>query len=43
VLRDHLRQLLATWDQRLAATPAGKRAGLLETLVDLPVRKGWNK
>jgi DNA-binding transcriptional MerR regulator len=43
LLRDHLRQLLATWDQRLAATPIGKRAGLLDTLVDLPVRKGWNK
>jgi DNA-binding transcriptional MerR regulator len=43
LLRDHLRQLLATWDQRLQATPAGTRANLLEALVDLPARKGWNK
>jgi DNA-binding transcriptional MerR regulator len=43
LLRDHLRQLLASWDRRLDATPEGKRAGLLEALVDLPVRKGWKK
>jgi DNA-binding transcriptional MerR regulator len=43
LLRDHLRQLLATWDRRLAATPEGARANLLEALVDLPVRKGWNQ
>jgi DNA-binding transcriptional MerR regulator len=43
LLRDHLHQLLATWDRRLVATPEGTRANLLEALVDLPVRKGWNK
>jgi DNA-binding transcriptional MerR regulator len=43
LLRDHLRQLLATWDRRLAATPEGTRANLLEALVDLPIRKGWIK
>jgi DNA-binding transcriptional MerR regulator len=43
LLRDHLRQLLAHWDRKLEHTPAGARAGLLEMLVDLPVRKGWNK
>jgi DNA-binding transcriptional MerR regulator len=31
-LRDDLRRLLAEWDTRLDATPAGMRAGLLETL-----------
>jgi DNA-binding transcriptional MerR regulator len=33
-LRDHLRGLLAQWDTRLNATPAGIRAGLLEILGD---------
>jgi acetyl-CoA carboxylase alpha subunit len=31
-LREELRQLLTEWDDRLAATPAGERAHLLETL-----------
>jgi DNA-binding transcriptional MerR regulator len=31
-LRDELRQLLEEWDDRLAATPSGERAHLLETL-----------
>ncbi len=39
-LRDHLRKLLADWDHRLGSVPDGKRAGLLEALVDLPSRKG---
>jgi DNA-binding transcriptional MerR regulator len=43
LLRDHMRRLLAAWDQKLDAVPEGTRAGLLETLVDLPVRKGWNR
>ena len=39
-LRDHLRELLADWDTRLDATPAGMRAGLLEVLGDRPSGKG---
>lgn len=39
-LRDHLRRLLGDWDRRLDATPQGKRAGLLEMIMDLPSRKG---
>lgn len=31
-LRDELRSTLGAWDKRLAKTPAGKRAGLLESL-----------
>jgi DNA-binding transcriptional MerR regulator len=31
-LRDELRATLAAWDTRLAKTPAGQRAGLLESL-----------
>jgi DNA-binding transcriptional MerR regulator len=31
-LRDDLREILAEWDKRLAATPEGSRAGLLERL-----------
>lgn len=34
-LLDSLRQLLAEWDRRLAATPDGRRAGLLDVLVSL--------
>jgi DNA-binding transcriptional MerR regulator len=34
-LRDHLRALLADWDRRLASTPDGMRAGLLEALTEL--------
>ena len=33
-LRDHLRALLADWDQRLAGVPDGARAGLLEALEE---------
>jgi DNA-binding transcriptional MerR regulator len=40
VLRDSLRRLLADWDRRLAATPEGARALLLETLADRPCGKG---
>ena len=32
-MRDHLRTILADWDERLAHTPEGKPAKLLETLV----------
>jgi hypothetical protein len=32
-LRRELRQLLATWDRTLAATPAGRPAHLLQSLV----------
>jgi len=39
-LRDHLRALLADWDQRLAGVPDGARAGLLEALPELPSEKG---
>lgn len=30
--RDDLRRLIGDWDRRLARTPAGKRAGLIESL-----------
>jgi DNA-binding transcriptional MerR regulator len=38
-LRDHLRELLANWDQRLKTTPEGVPAGLLEVELNavLPV------
>jgi DNA-binding transcriptional MerR regulator len=39
-LRDHMRRVLADWDQRLAGVPQGARAGLLESLLNLPSRKG---
>jgi DNA-binding transcriptional MerR regulator len=39
-LRDHLLRLVAEWDKRLDATPAGMRAGLLEALGDVPSGKG---
>jgi DNA-binding transcriptional MerR regulator len=39
-LRDHMRRVLADWDQRLASAPTGARAGLLEALMNLPSRKG---
>ena len=42
-LRDHLRRLLADWDRRLAATPAGARALLLEALSDEPGGKANRK
>src|SRR4051812_864986 len=32
-LRDELRATLAAWDMRLARTPTGRRAGLLESLA----------
>lgn len=35
-LRDELRSVLAEWDERLAATPAGKPAHLLERLGSKP-------
>jgi DNA-binding transcriptional MerR regulator len=31
-VRDELRRLLAEWDRRLSRTPAGRRAGLLDSL-----------
>jgi MerR family transcriptional regulator, Zn(II)-responsive regulator of zntA len=37
ILRDELGELLAEWDNRLARTPEGKRAHLLETLGARPV------
>ena len=39
-LRDYLRELLADWDRRLDAAPAGARAGLLDAMADPPCRKG---
>ena len=42
-LRDHLRRLLADWDRRLAATPAGARALLLEALSNEPGGKANRK
>jgi hypothetical protein len=36
-LRDELCSLVADWDERLAATPQGARAHLLETLGDRAV------
>ena len=33
VLRDELRRTIKDWESRLAAVPAGQRAGLLETLA----------
>jgi len=36
-LRDELGVLLSEWDGRLAGTPEGKRAHLLETLGTRPV------
>lgn len=36
-LRRELRQLLATWDRTLAATPSGQPAHLLQSLVGNPV------
>jgi len=38
-LRDHLRELLADWDERLERTPHGARAGLLEALPEVPSGK----
>ena len=37
VLRDELGVLLSEWDERLAGTPEGKRAHLLESLGTRPV------
>jgi DNA-binding transcriptional MerR regulator len=39
-LRDHVRQVLDDWDERLRQTPRGARAGLLEALLTLPSRRG---
>jgi hypothetical protein len=39
-LRDHLRELLADWDQRLKTTPEGVPAGLLEVVLPRPSKKG---
>lgn len=35
-MRDHLQSLVAQWGERLDRTPAGQRAGLLETLIAPP-------
>ena len=35
-MRDHLRTILADWDERLAHTPEGEPAKLLETMVVPP-------
>jgi len=34
-LRDRIRRVLADWDERLAQTPPGRRAGLLQALAEL--------
>ncbi len=39
-LRDHMQQVLADWDKRLAGLPPGTRAVLLEALMNIPSRKG---
>ena len=39
-LRDELRVLLSDWDQRLAATPPGQRARLLDMLGGRPALEG---
>jgi DNA-binding transcriptional MerR regulator len=39
-LRDHLRTMLADWDNRLSGVPEGTRAGLLEALGELTSDKG---
>ncbi len=39
-LRDHMRRVLADWDQRLASAPKGARAGLLDALMTVPFPKG---
>jgi len=38
-LRDHLRELLSGWDDRLRSTPLGGRALLLEALGEAPPGK----
>lgn len=38
-LRDHLRELLTQWDDRLRSTPLGGRALLLEALGETPTGK----
>jgi DNA-binding transcriptional MerR regulator len=38
-LRDHLRELLIQWDDRLRSTPTGGRALLLEALGEAPPGK----
>jgi DNA-binding transcriptional MerR regulator len=46
LMRQHLRQLLSTWDERLDQTPPGQRAGLLEMLsgpVNPPPKKGFKR
>jgi len=35
-MRDHLKEIVADWDRRLAHTPEGNQARLLETLVVPP-------
>jgi DNA-binding transcriptional MerR regulator len=35
-LRLQLRRVVGEWEERLAATPAGRRAGLLDGLADAP-------
>lgn len=39
-LKKELRSLLRDWDERLARTPAGSQARLLQTLVDRPALAG---
>jgi len=43
LLRQHVEELIAIWDERLDQTPEGERAGLLEMLsssLQPPSRKG---
>lgn len=39
ILRDHMHEVLADWDRRLAETPRGSRAALLEALLSFPMTK----
>jgi len=38
-LRRHIRETLNLWDQRLAETAKGQRAGLLESLAEIPEKR----
>ena len=42
-LRDELRSLLTEWDRRLAKTPIGEPAHLLETLGSRPIIEGTRR
>lgn len=46
LLRKHLEELIAAWDERLEQTPLGQRAGLLDMLqgsLKPPSRRGFKR